>query len=143
MRRHLPPAGPRILSRADRPEQHLVRGRPQSQAEPAVAVIRVKPVVGGLEGQSSGDAERFVAGAGDLKVDFLLPLEQDFAVIHPARHVHEAVGVDELLGRQTFVRLFLDSRLRPSRCPDRCPDRRHEFGLSLRNGHSTSPLEPL
>ena len=51
-----------------------------------------------------------MSGAGDLEEDLLLALEQDFAVIHPPRGVHVAVGFDQLFAGETFIGLsgFLD-----------------------------------
>ena len=42
-----------------------------------------------------------MAGAGDLKEDLLLPLEQDLAVVRAPRKEHQPVKLDELLVAQT------------------------------------------
>ena len=43
---------------------------------------------------------RLVPGAADLEKDAVLALERDFAVVQPARGVHEAERADQLFGLQ-------------------------------------------
>ncbi len=106
---HLATARGGIVGGADRFEQHLVGRHTELQAERAVPVIGVKPVVTRLEGEPGGDVDRLVARAADLKEDAVLPLELDLAVIQSARQVDDAVDVDELFGGQAAV--FLLGRL--------------------------------
>ena len=105
MRRHLPPAGTGVVARAHRLQQHVVGGRSQGQAERAVAVIRIKPVVAGLQGKGCGHAHGFMAGAGNLEEDLLLALQHDLPVVHPPGGIHVAVGFDQLLAGETFIGL--------------------------------------
>src|SRR5258708_7402279 len=140
VRRHLASAGAGVVRGTDCAEEHFIRCAAEGEAQSAVAVIRVEPVVGGLESQAGSYAESFMACARDLEEDFLLALEQDLAVVNAARHVHEVVVVDELLRSQAFVGLFLDSGCLPGVL--------FNFGLnllrlSLCSGHSTSPYGPM
>ena len=132
MGRHLPAAGTGIVTRAHGLQQHVVGGRAQRQAERPVAVIRIKPVVAGLQGQGRGHAHGFMPGTGDLEEDLLLAFEHDLAVVHPPGGIHVAVGFDQLFAGETFVGLagFLASR----------SDTAADFRVSLGGGHPV-PLD--
>ena len=52
VRRHLTPAGVGVVLGAHRREQHLERGHAERQAQRAVAVVRVEPVVAGAQVQA-------------------------------------------------------------------------------------------
>ena len=97
VRRHLAAAGVRIVGGAHGFQQLLVRRHAQRQAERAVAVVRIEPVVARPHRQSGGDQQRLVPGAGDLEEDLLLALQQDLAIVQLARQIHQAVDVDQLL----------------------------------------------
>ena len=97
MRRHLAPAAGRIGSRADSLEEHLFRRHAQCEAQSAIAVIREEPVVTGTEGQRCPNLQSLVACARNLKVDFLLPLEQDLPVVDAAGEKHQPINFNELL----------------------------------------------
>src|SRR6202165_5893657 len=107
VRGHLAAAGTGIVGRADSAEQHFVGSGAQGETQGAVAVIRIEPVVGWLQRKSRSDAHGFVAGAGDLEENLLLPLEQDLAVVHAARGEHYAVRINQLLTRQALIVLGL------------------------------------
>jgi hypothetical protein len=99
---HLASAGRGVGGGADGLLQHFVRRDAEGEAEGAIAVVGVKPVVGGAEGHAGGDLDGLVAGAGDLEEDAVLALEDDLAVVEAARGVNEAEGLDELVGREGF-----------------------------------------
>ena len=105
VRRHLPPTRLRVIRRAHCHQQHLVRRRPQSQAQRAIAIVGIKPVVARLQGKARRHANRLMARPGNLEEDFLLALEQDLPVVHPPGGVHDPVGLNQLLAGKTFVGL--------------------------------------
>ncbi len=70
--RHLPAAGAGIVFRADGLEQGFERCDAEHQAERAVAIVRVNPVNAGTKKQAGCGSDRFVAGAGDLEINFIL-----------------------------------------------------------------------
>ena len=92
---HLASAGCRVGGCAHGLQHHFVRRNAQGQGQRTVAVIGIEPVVSGAEREPGGDLDRFVSGAGDLEEDFVLPLEEDFAVVDAARGVHQAEGLDK------------------------------------------------
>jgi len=60
------------------------RGVTQASAKKPIAIIGVKPVnAGGGRGPYGGDC--FVPSAGNLKIDFVLALQLDLAIIQPSR----------------------------------------------------------
>ncbi len=101
VRRHLPAAGGRIVLRGDARQQHLERRHAERQAERPVAIVRIEPVVGGLEHHAGGGQDRFVSGAADLEEDEALVLELNFLVVQLPRQHHRAVRAQQLLGRHT------------------------------------------
>ena len=66
----------------------------------AVAVIKVEPIVRRPENQSSRRLHRLMSRTADLKVDAVLPLEQDLAIVQPTRHIHRSIGANKLLVRE-------------------------------------------
>src|SRR5690606_25660251 len=72
VRRHLPAAARRIVLRADAGEEHLGRRHAERQAERAVAIVGIEPVVAGAQREAGRDENRLVAGAADLEVDLAL-----------------------------------------------------------------------
>ena len=103
VRGHLPPAGVGIVGRAHGFQQLLVRRHAQRETERAVAIVGIEPVVARAQRQSGGHQQRFVSRAGDLEENLLLALEQDFAIVDPARQVHQPVDVDHLLVAEPFI----------------------------------------
>ena len=98
---HLAAAGGRVVRRRPRPASSISCGRDaEGEAEGAIAVVGIDPVVAGAQSHAGGDLDGFVAGAADLEEDAVLALERDLAVVQAARGVHDAEGADELLGRQ-------------------------------------------
>src|SRR5579864_9288459 len=126
VRRHLPATGTGIIGRAHGLEQHLVGSSPQGKHQRPVTVIRIEPVVRWPEAEGGSDADRFMPSPGNLKENLLLPLEQDLAIVHPPRGVHNPVSINELLAGKSLVglRLPLFSR------------QRAQLGVGLRSRHS-------
>src|SRR5262245_62005526 len=96
MRRHLAPAGIRIVLGADAGEQHLERRHPELQAQRAIAIVREEPVVTGFQAEPRGHEHGFVSRAAYLKEDVALVLELDFLVIELARQEHAAMDGEQL-----------------------------------------------
>ena len=69
-------------------QEHVCRGYAESEAKRAVAIVREKPVVTGLESKGSANLESLVAGGGDLEKGLLLAFQEYFAVIDAAGQVH-------------------------------------------------------
>ncbi len=69
VRGHLPAAARGVVSGGDPLEQHLVGGDAEPQAERAVPVVGVEPVVAGLEVEGRADENGLVARAADLEED--------------------------------------------------------------------------
>src|SRR5947209_16166442 len=84
VRGHLAAAGVGVVGGSDRLEELFIGSHADSQTERAIAIVRVEPVVGGLQGEARGSQEGFVSSAGDLEVDFLLALKKDLAIVHLA-----------------------------------------------------------
>src|SRR5579872_4420720 len=103
VRRHLASAGAGIVSGADGLQKHLQWLGPESQAQAAVAIIRIEPVVPWLKRLSRSHADRLMASTRHLEEDFLLPLEHNLPVIDAAGGVHEAVDVDQLLTGKSLI----------------------------------------
>jgi hypothetical protein len=79
--RHLPPAGARVVLRADGAQEHLARRDAERQAQRPVAVVRKEPVDARLERHPGRDEHAFVPGAADLEENQALVLELNFLVI--------------------------------------------------------------
>src|SRR5262249_43272146 len=92
VRGHLTAGRGGIAPGADRLQKHLVRRDAYVKDHGAGAVIGVEPVVGGFQNHSGGGRDRLVAGAADLEVDLVLPLELDLLVVDPPREVNVAIG---------------------------------------------------
>ena len=101
VRRHLPPAGIRIVFRADGAQQHLERRHAELQAERAIAIVGIEPVVAGAQVHSRGSQHGFVSGATDLEKDQALVLELNLLVVDAARQQHRAVGPQQLVACET------------------------------------------
>ena len=100
VRGHLPSAGAGVVFRADRAQQHLQRRDAERQAQRSIPVVRIEPVVSGLQAQTRGGDDRLVAGAADLEEDEALTLELNFFVVELPRQHHRAVGPKQFLARQ-------------------------------------------
>ncbi len=60
---HLAAAGSRVGGGADGGQQHLLRGDAEREAEGAIAIVGVDPVVTGFQGEAGGNLNGFVARA--------------------------------------------------------------------------------
>ena len=85
VRRHLPAARARVVGRTDRLEQHVGRRHPEPEAQRLVAVVGEEPVVRRSQAARQGQAERLVAGPGDLEEHPALLLHADLAVVDRPR----------------------------------------------------------
>jgi hypothetical protein len=94
VRGHLAAAVARVGVGADRREQHLERRDAELQAERAVAIVAVEPVVARLQRQPGSDEDRFMSGAADLEERLALVLELDLFVVEAARAHHAAIDVE-------------------------------------------------
>jgi hypothetical protein len=103
VRRHLAATGVGVVGCANALEKHFVGCCAQAEAQRAVAVIRIEPVIGRLQSEGRGHADGFVAGARYLKENLLLAFEQDLAIVDTPGGVHDSVGFDQLLPRQALV----------------------------------------
>ena len=95
MRRHLAAAGCDIGARAHGRQQHLCRRDAQRQAQRAVAVIGIEPVLPAPESHARGGRDGFVARAADLEENAVLALQQDLAVVQAAGRVHHPEGPNQ------------------------------------------------
>ena len=82
---------------ADGGEQHVERRHAKLEAQRAIAIVRIEPVVARLQRQAGGDQNRLVTGAADLKKDLALVLQLDLLVVQPSREQHRAVGREQLI----------------------------------------------
>src|ERR1700733_5249703 len=103
VRWHLTSARGGIVLRADSFEKHFVSRHAERQAESAIAIVGIEPVVSSLENETGGDEYAFMAGAADLEVNFVLALELDFAVVELAREEHRAINADERVAVETVI----------------------------------------
>lgn len=99
MGRHLAAARSRIGGRSHGAQQHLLGCDTQHQGQSAIAVVQVKPIMRGPENQASRHLHGFVSRAANLEKNAILPLQQDFPVVQAARHVHRAIGPDQVFSR--------------------------------------------
>ena len=99
MRRHLAAAGCRIGFRAHPLQKHFVGSDAEHEHQGAIAIVREEPIVGGLQNQTRGREDGFVACAADLKEQSVLALELDLAIVETAREKHRAIDPDRALSR--------------------------------------------
>ena len=103
VRRHLAAARRRVLGRADRLHQDLGRRDAEAEHQRLVAVVGEEPVVAGPQVAGQRQADRLVAGAGDLEEHAALLLHGDLAVVDRPRHARQPEVVDQLLDREAAV----------------------------------------
>jgi hypothetical protein len=84
-------------------EELFERGHAELEAEGAVAVVGVEPVVAGAHGEAGGGEHGLVARARNLEEDFVLPLELNLLVVEPPREVHRPVDAQHLVAAQAPV----------------------------------------
>ena len=101
--RHLPAAACLVGSRAHGLQHHLIRCNPQRKAQRAVSIVREEPVVAWPQSQSCSHLQRLVSGSRYLKINLLLPLQQDFTVIHMPGEIHQPVDFNQLLSAQSVT----------------------------------------
>ena len=89
--------------RADGGEELFGRGHAELEAEGAVAVVRIEPVVARTQSQPRGDEDGLVPRARNLEEDFVLPLELNLLVVNAPRQVHRAVDADKLVAAQAPI----------------------------------------
>ena len=94
---HLASAAGRIGGRAHGLQHHVVGRDAQPKAQRAIAIVGEEPVIARTHGHCRAHLERLVARARYLEKDLLLPFEQDFAVVHAAREIHQPVDLDHAL----------------------------------------------
>ena len=126
VRRHLPAAGTGVVGRAYGLQKHFIRSRTKRQAQRAVAIVGVKPVVACLQREAGRHADGFMSRAGDLEKNLLLALQQDLPVINAPGHIHDAIGFDELLAGEALVGLTR---------PRKFVVRRGQLGISFGGRH--------
>ena len=95
MRRHLPAAGAGVVLRSHSRKKHFQGGYAEHKAKCAVAIIRINPVDPWAKEKSHRGANRFVPGAGNLEVDFVLAFQLNLAVVKPPREEHRAVNANQ------------------------------------------------
>ncbi len=78
-------------------EQHLVGRHADGEAQRAVAIVGVEPVVAGFELHAGGDENGLVAGTADLEVDQALVLELNFLVVDTPRQDHRPIRSEKIL----------------------------------------------
>src|SRR2546430_6514975 len=112
VRRHLAATRVRVVSRCDGRQEHLRRRHAEREAQGAVAVIGIEPVVRGTQHPAGGDEHRLVPGARYLEEDLVLALELDLPVVETAGEVHDAEHVEQVRLRERLggLRLRLGTR---------------------------------
>ena len=89
-------AGKLVVLRSDGAEQHLERRHPERQTQGSIAIVRVEPVVPGLEVHAGRHEHGFVPGAADLEEDQALVLELNLFVVEPPGHDHRPVRTEQI-----------------------------------------------
>src|ERR1700739_1478691 len=95
VRGHLSAAGAGIVLGAYSLKKGFKRSHAQREAERAVPVIRVNPIDAGTEKQAGRGGDRFMAGTGNLEINFVLAFELDFPVVKSPGEIHRAVDAYE------------------------------------------------
>jgi hypothetical protein len=72
---HLAAAAGHIACGSDGLQQHFLNRIAQSEAERAIAIVGIEPVIAGLERHACGHQQGLMACTGDLKKDLLLPFQ--------------------------------------------------------------------
>src|SRR5258708_7770683 len=103
VRRHLASAGSWVVCGADGLQKSFQRRDPQHQAQRAVAIVRVGPVNAGTKKQAHGGGDGFVAGAGNLEVNFILALELNLTVVETPRKKHGAINADQRFAVEAVI----------------------------------------
>ena len=96
VRRHLPPAGIRIVLGPHGLKKHFQWRDAQRQAKRAVAIVGIDPIVAGPENKSRGGQYAFMPRAADLEIGLVLAFQLDFAVVDAPRKIHDAVNTKKI-----------------------------------------------
>src|SRR5258706_6067502 len=99
-------------------QKHFEWRHSQLQTQCAVAIVRIEPVMAGLQAHASGHQDRLVTGAADLEEDPVLAFHLNFFVIEPTRQVHRAEDLQHLFAAETrlwALVLLLLPATRPNR----------------------------
>src|SRR5262249_55892307 len=94
VRGHLASTGTRVILCADGLQEGLERGHAEHEAQRPVAVVGGDPVYPRTYEQGGCRRDAFVAGTRNLKIDFILTFELNFAIVEPPREKHRAVEAD-------------------------------------------------
>ena len=107
MRRHLASARTGVVSRSNALQEHIVRLDPERQTQCTIPIIGIEPVITGFHRQAGGRTNALMSGSRHLKINLLLALQQNLAVVNPPGGIDDAVGLDQLLMGKSFIRLTL------------------------------------
>ena len=100
MRGHLATARGRVRRSADSLQQHLFRSHSEHQTQGAITVVGIEPIVSRPHHHACRGLDRFVPCATDLKVDSILPLEQNFFVVDAAGSVDHPEQAEQVIPRK-------------------------------------------
>lgn len=95
MGRHLPAARSGIPGRSHSLEEHVFRGDAQSQSQRTIAIIREEPVVTWTECHARSCLQGFVPRPAHLKINLVLPLQENFPVVQAAGQIHDTECTNE------------------------------------------------
>ena len=105
---HLAARGGGVILRPDGLQEHLEGGHAELEDQGPIPVVGKEPVAAGPGHHARRRRHRLVAGARDLEVDLVLPLELDFLVVDPAGEVDVAVRGHQIPRFQAMVLGGLD-----------------------------------
>ena len=74
-------------------DAELKKAEAELQAQGAVTIIRIKPVVTGTQHRRRSHLYSFVTSAANLEINQILSLQLDFFVIQPPCGIHRAVKI--------------------------------------------------
>src|SRR5438309_6282261 len=106
VRGHLTPVRTRIGFSADTLQQHLERRHAKLQAQRAIAIVRIEPVVTRLQAHSRRDQDRFMTSAANLKEDAVLVFHLNLFVVEPPRLIHRAKHLQHLFAAELWQFAF-------------------------------------
>ena len=84
-------------------QKHLERRDAQREAQRAVTVVGINPIVAGSKNEPCRSLHAFMPRAADLKECLVLALELDFAVVDSPRKIHDAVNLKKIVARQALI----------------------------------------
>src|SRR5438067_1341122 len=96
----------RIGFSADTLQQHFKRRHAELQTQRTIAIIRIEPIVTGLQAHSRGNQDCFVTSAANLKEDAVLVLHLNFFVVEPPRQIHRAKHFQHLFAAELWQFTF-------------------------------------